>query len=147
MAEFKNPSQQGGGGQDNSSLLIMMVVMVGIFFGLQYFRAKSKPATEPPHTSTSAPAQAGQTAASGAAPATASAAVTVATTPSIEATAASTTVVENELYKVTFSNRGGEVTSWILKRFKDADGKPLDLVHREAAERFEIGRASRRERV
>ena len=136
MAEFKNPSQQGGGGQDNSSLLIMMVVMVGIFFGLQYFRAKSKPETASTHTSTSAPAQAGQTAASGATPATAPAAAGVAATPAVEATAASMTVVENELYKVTFSNRGGEVTSWILKRFKDADGKPLDLVHSEAAKQF-----------
>ena len=47
MAEFKNPNQQGGGGQDNSSLLIMMVVMVGIFFGLQYFRAKNNPPAAP----------------------------------------------------------------------------------------------------
>jgi YidC/Oxa1 family membrane protein insertase len=132
LAEFKNPSQQGGGGQDNSSLLIMMVVMVGIFFGLQYFRAKSKPETAPPHTSISAPARAAQTAAPGATPAAAA----VTSTPAVEAAAASTTVVENELYKVTFSNRGGEVTSWILKRFKDADGKPLDLVHSEAAKQF-----------
>jgi YidC/Oxa1 family membrane protein insertase len=132
LAEFKNPSQQGGGGQDNSSLLIMMVVMVGIFFGLQYFRAKSKPETATPHTSTSAPAKTAQTAGSGATPAAAA----VATTPAVEAAAASTTVVENELYRITFSNRGGDVTSWILKQFKDGNGKPLDLVHSEAAEQF-----------
>jgi YidC/Oxa1 family membrane protein insertase len=40
------------------------------------------------------------------------------------------------LYRITFSNRGGQVTSWILKKYKDADGKPLNLVHTDAAEKF-----------
>jgi YidC/Oxa1 family membrane protein insertase len=139
LAEFKNPSQQGGGGQDNGSLLIMMVVMVGIFFGLQYFRAKSNPQPATPNTSKSAPAQAGsgQTTSPTTAPAPspASAAGTPAV-PAVEAAAASTTVVENELYRITFSNRGGQVTSWILKQFKDGNGHPLDLVHRQAADSF-----------
>ena len=34
-----------------------------------------------------------------------------------------------ELYRITFSNRGGEVRSWILKNYKDNAGQPLDLVH------------------
>jgi YidC/Oxa1 family membrane protein insertase len=44
-------------------------------------------------------------------------------------------VVENELYRVEFSNRGGVVKSWQLKKYKD-DSKPqrvLDVVHPEAA--------------
>jgi len=45
----------------------------------------------------------------------------------------STTVVENELYRITFSNRGGQAVSWILKKYKDDDGKPLDLVNQKAA--------------
>ena len=49
------------------------------------------------------------------------------------ATALTQTVVENELYKITFSNKGAEVTSWILKKYKDDDGKPLDLVNQTAA--------------
>ena len=57
-------------------------------------------------------------------------------TPAVQATAESTTVVENELYRITFSNRGGQVTSWILKRYKDEDGKPLDLVDRAASAKF-----------
>ena len=42
-----------------------------------------------------------------------------------------TFVVENSLYRVEFSNRGGVVKSWLLKQYKD-DAKPprtLDVVH------------------
>jgi hypothetical protein len=35
-------------------------------------------------------------------------------------------VVENELYKITFTNRGGQVKSWILKKFQDDKGQPID---------------------
>jgi YidC/Oxa1 family membrane protein insertase len=61
---------------------------------------------------------------------------TAAAGPTVQASAESTTTVENELYRITFTNRGGQVTSWILKKFKDTDGKPLNLVHTEAAEKF-----------
>jgi YidC/Oxa1 family membrane protein insertase len=54
--------------------------------------------------------------------------------PAVAAVAESTTTVENELYRITFSNRGGHVTSWIVKNYKDSDGKPLNLVHGQAAQ-------------
>jgi len=38
------------------------------------------------------------------------------------------TVVENDLYRVVFTNRGAQVKSWILKKYKDDHGNPLDLV-------------------
>ncbi len=38
-------------------------------------------------------------------------------------------VVESDTYLVTLSNRGGVVTSWILKDYLNAKGEPLDLVH------------------
>ncbi len=156
MAEFKNPNQSGG--QDNKSLLVMMLVMVTVFFGLQYFRAKKNPQTvSPSANSASVQTAAGVTqpspavlAGAGSTPAGvqpglqtpgAAAAPSKAT---VQAAAEATTVVENELYRITFSNRGGEVRSWVLKRrpdapnavFKDSDGKPLDLVHQQAAEKF-----------
>ena len=53
-----------------------------------------------------------------------------------QASAESTTVIENSLYRIAFSNRGGEVTSWVLKKFKDDAGKPLDLVHKLASEKY-----------
>ncbi len=69
-----------------------------------------------------------------------------ATPPNVSATAAPSVpptedtqersiVVENDLYRVEFSNRGAVVKSWQLKKYKD-DSKPqkiLDLVHPKAA--------------
>jgi YidC/Oxa1 family membrane protein insertase len=52
----------------------------------------------------------------------------------VQGTAESTTIVENELYRIEFSNRGAQVVSWQLKRFKDGDNKPLNLVHTQAAQ-------------
>ena len=49
-----------------------------------------------------------------------------------------TIVVENDLYRVEFSNRGAVVKSWQLKHYKD-DAKPqrvLDVVHPEASEQI-----------
>jgi len=54
----------------------------------------------------------------------------------IQAAGPEETVVENELYRITFSNRGGDVISWVLKKYTDEDGKPLDLVNHVAAEKF-----------
>ena len=148
MAEFKNPNQQGG--QDNNSFLLMMLVMVAIFFGLQYYHSKSKPASPAaPAATQTTPAQSGsQPAAQPAGPSGNQAATQPAAqpgnkavaaasaVPAVKADAESTTVVENELYRITFSNRGGEVTSWILKGYKADDGKQLDIVHPEAAQKF-----------
>jgi YidC/Oxa1 family membrane protein insertase len=144
LAEFKNPNQQGGG--DNRSLLVMMLVLVTVFFGLQYFRAKTNPQTASPNAAASAPQSAAtpatQPPAQPAAPVPASTSAaglpgsTAAAGPTVQASAESTTTVENELYRITFTNRGGQVTSWILKKYKDSDGKPLNLVHTEAAEKF-----------
>ncbi len=142
MAEFKNPNQQGGG--DNKSLLVMMLVLVTVFFGLQYFRAKTNPQTASPNAAQSAPAPSGpQSAAVPANPVPANApaaslpgATSASTIPTVQAPTEATTVIENELYRITFTNRGGQVTNWILKQYKDSDGKPLNIVHTQAAEQF-----------
>jgi len=141
LAEFKNPNQPGG--QDNKSLLVMMLVMVAVFFGLQYFRAKKNPQTVSPNAN----AAAVQTAAGVTQPSPSVLAGAGSTPsppptsgapakPAVQAAAEATTVVENELYLITFSNRGAQVINWQLKRFKDSDGKPLDLVHQQAARQF-----------
>jgi YidC/Oxa1 family membrane protein insertase len=135
LAEFKNPNQAGGGGTDSRSFLVMMVVMVGVIVGLQYYRNAHNTPTAPPDqhapaAQASAPPPASTPAAQTAAPAAAP------VTPTIVAQAETPTVVENDLYKITFSNRGGQVTSWVLKKYKDNTGKPLDLVHDGAAAQF-----------
>jgi YidC/Oxa1 family membrane protein insertase len=49
-----------------------------------------------------------------------------------QAAAETETVVENDLYRVTFTNRGGLVKSWVLKTYFDEHGKPLELVSKAA---------------
>jgi YidC/Oxa1 family membrane protein insertase len=114
----------------------MMIVMLGVIFGLQYWRAQRNPALESPdHPAVSSPASSSpSTSAATAAPATNASAASA--TPAVVAAAQTSTVVENELYKITFSNRGGQVTSWILKKYKDNAGHPLDLVHQGAAQLY-----------
>jgi len=41
-------------------------------------------------------------------------------------------VVESDLYKLTFSTRGGVAQSWILKNYRDAKEAPLDVIDDEA---------------
>jgi YidC/Oxa1 family membrane protein insertase len=130
LPEFRNPNQGGGGSQDNRSFLILMIVMISVIFGLQYWRSQHNPQTaspdQPAAVSTPAAASTATQPASTAAPANTA-------TTAVVAPAEISTVVENELYKITFSNRGGQVTSWILKNFKDTEGHPLNLVHDGAA--------------
>jgi YidC/Oxa1 family membrane protein insertase len=130
LAEIRNPNQAGGGGQDSRTLLIFSVVFVLIFLGLQYFGPKKKSQPETPaEVASSSAAKTPVTSAStfAAAPASPKA-------DAVVAAAESTTVVENELYKITFSNRGGQAVSWILKKYKDDDGKHLlDLVNPKVA--------------
>ncbi|MBV8438763.1 MAG: membrane protein insertase YidC [Silvibacterium sp.] len=135
MAEIKNPNQQGGGGggQDSRTMLIFTAVFLLMFFGLQYLKPKKEqvppPAAHPAAatTSTTTPAQA---------PEPVAAAPSAAPVNTVAASAETTTVVENELYRITFTNQGGQVKSWILKKYKDDDGKPLDLVNQATAAKF-----------
>jgi len=145
LAQYSNPNQQGG--QDNRSLLAMMAVLVVVFLGLQLYKAKMAPApasnTASPAANAPAPALTQQASAapkavptSGQVGGSVAAAPAAPTVPSVQATTEATTVIENELYRIQFSNRGAQVTSWLLKKYKDSDGKPLDLVDRQAAAQF-----------
>src|ERR1700690_2438226 len=53
-----------------------------------------------------------------------------------QAAAESETVIENDLYRITFTNRGAQVKSWILKKFTDDKEQPLELVNNLAAEKY-----------
>ncbi len=92
-----------------------------------------QPAT-PQQQNQSAPTQA---AATTLATPVASAAATPASTATKQASSETETVIENDLYRITFTNRGAQVKSWILKKFdNDAQNGPLDLVNAAAAEKF-----------
>ncbi len=144
MAEYKNPNQQGGK-QDTSSLLVFTIVFAAILLGMQFFRPKHPVTTSPAQSTPTKTTATQQTNAGATGSASPDAAVNgdeagksadASATPKVAAADESTTTVENELYRITFSNRGGEVTSWILKKYTAYDGKPLDLVHPAAAKDF-----------
>ncbi len=44
------------------------------------------------------------------------------------------TVVENNLYRIVFTNKGAQAKSWVLKKYKNEQGQPLDLVNSAAVE-------------
>ena len=138
MAEFSNPNQPGG--QDNRSLIAMMVVFVAIILGVQYYHTKISP---PPASSQPAPAASTQHPVPTPPPAAGQPAPSQPTPsgpsgPVVQAESETSTVIENGLFRVQFSNRGAHATNWILKgpQFTDSDGNPLDLVHHQAAEQF-----------
>jgi YidC/Oxa1 family membrane protein insertase len=45
-------------------------------------------------------------------------------------------VVENDLYRITFSTQGAVIRSWVLKKFRDENGKPLDVINGPACEQM-----------
>ena len=54
-------------------------------------------------------------------------------TPAKAAATEVETVVENDLYRIVFTNHGAQVKSWVLKKYKDDKGQPLDLVNPASA--------------
>ena len=54
----------------------------------------------------------------------------------VQATAESDTVIENDVYRIVFTNRGARVKSWVLKKYTDDKGGQLELVNTVAAEKY-----------
>ena len=125
MAEYHNPQSEPGG-QKNFLLIIALTVVV-LFLFQQYLSRRNPPPEEKPQAPAAAVQQpSAQPPPPAPPPRTKSAGAKQANTES-------TTVVENDLYSITFSNRGGLVKSWVLKKFQDARGKPLEIVNEAGA--------------
>jgi YidC/Oxa1 family membrane protein insertase len=54
---------------------------------------------------------------------------TPASAGSIGASAVTLTTVDTDLYRIEFSNQGGVIKSWVLKKYQDDAGKPLQLIN------------------
>lgn len=134
MAEYHNPQNEPGTNFGN--MVPMMILCVLIIVGMNYFFAphKQSPANAPQQSQQQqqTPAQSAQSAQPNAAPA----AMALPAAPVVQASTEAATVVENDLYRITFTNRGALVKSWILKKYMGADGKPLDLVQQQASAEF-----------
>src|SRR6185437_6302738 len=144
MPEYKSPQSEPG--MDKNILLIFLLMAIAIF-GAQLYMRKYAPQAPQQQKSNAQPTQ--QPIQPGA-PSTQPAAAEIAqpakatrgksVTPqaptSVQATSESETVIENDLYRITFTNRGAQVKSWILKKFKNDNGEPLDLVNSNAAAKY-----------
>jgi len=152
LPEIQNPNLQtqghggGSGGGDMRSTIAFTLVILAVLLGYQYFVKPTPPPVPQTQSQTEQPAEqsaqqaAGQPTAEKAGSAQAQLpgahGQTVAATPAIGAAVESDITVENEVYKIVFTNRGARVKHWILKKFVDSEGKPLDLVQPQASERF-----------
>ena len=142
MAEIRNPNQQGGGKQqDSRSFLVFALVFVVMLLALQYFRPKQQTAPQKRQQSTATPAPVPAGSDTTATPPIQGAngnkeSAEVTSPASVAARGEQTTTVENENYRIVFTNRGAQVKSWVLKRYQDDNGKPLDLVNQETAAKF-----------
>jgi len=118
-------------------MMAFAALLVVVLLGYQYF-FKPKPAPETAaqtqsQTQTAATGQAGTVTAQAGAPGGPASAGNA--TP-VAAALETETTVENELYKIVFTNRGGQVKHWILKKHSDTAGKPLDMVQPQSAALF-----------
>ena len=123
---------------DKNILLVFLLMAIAIF-GAQFYMRKYAPQAPQQQRSTAQPTQqpiqpgvpSNQPAAAQVKPAQGASAAPMRATQ--QATSESETVIENDLYRITFTNRGAQVKSWILKKFNDDQGKPLDMVNAKAA--------------
>src|SRR4051794_35310281 len=131
LSEFHNPQEPG---IEKRLILVFVLTFVVILISqkLIFKNAPQKPEEQKQTQSQQAPA-AQQPVANQAAAAVPPPAPSAGTK---QASAEQDVVVENGLYKITFTNKGAQVKSWILKKYKDERGAPLELVHLQAAAQF-----------
>jgi YidC/Oxa1 family membrane protein insertase len=145
LPEIRNPNLEsqgsggGTGGGDFRSLILFTFLALAALMVYQYFQkpAASAPANQAQQQAQQPAQQAAQTSsATSAGGGTGSADRTATAVASVGASAETTTTIENEKFRITFTNRGAQVQHWILKHYTDSSGKPLDMVQQDAASRF-----------
>jgi YidC/Oxa1 family membrane protein insertase len=128
LAEYKNPQQEPG--NEKRLLLIFLLTFVAMLAFQPLFKKYFPQPAAPQPQSQPAPAPS----AASSAPSPSGLAVGVPHGATKQASGESETVIENDLYRITFTNKGAQVKSWILKKFNnDAQNGPLDLVNDKAA--------------
>jgi YidC/Oxa1 family membrane protein insertase len=131
LPDFQNPQQEPG---SERRLLLVFVLTFLVIIAFQpllkkYLPQSSAPApqNQPAQTQPAATAANSASVASPAPP----------TGVTKQAAGETETVIENDLYRITFTNRGAQAKSWILKKFdNEAQNGPLDLVNPTAAAKY-----------
>jgi len=132
LPDYQNPQHEPG---NEKRLMLVFLVAFILMLALLPLQKKYFPQQVAPQqpAQPAQPQPAPTTSAATVAPAV----VTPASAVTKQAASETETVIENDLYRITFTNRGAQVKSWILKKFdNDAQNGPLDLVNTAAAEKF-----------
>jgi YidC/Oxa1 family membrane protein insertase len=140
LADFQNPQQEPG---TEKRLVLVFILTFLVILAFQPLLKKYGPQPAAPQPSN--PAAQAQPSSSSPSTSTSAASAGAATLPAVpvpvgvttRASSETDTVIENDLYRITFTNRGAQVKSWILKRFdNETQNGLLDLVNPTAAEKY-----------
>jgi YidC/Oxa1 family membrane protein insertase len=131
MADSSNetPKKTGKGEMSMETRLLIAFLLMGVVLFVTPYVYKQPP--QPKAAPVKAPAPPAEAVEQAAAPPPA---VEAKPLPGqVAAAKEETHVVETDVFRVVFSNRGAAVRSWILKKYPDQAGKPLDLVNQPGA--------------
>jgi YidC/Oxa1 family membrane protein insertase len=139
LPEYRNPQQEPGG--DKRMLTVFaatfaLIILFQVFFLKKPAHQPNQPNPSNPAQTSTAPPQAATPAPPPSQPAEAGASPAAQNVAPKTATSEVQTIVENDVYRIIFSNQGALVKSWVLKKYKDDNGNPLDLVNKQAAEKY-----------
>ena len=140
MAEFNNPQQEPGMERRLLIVFALTFLVIMLFQPLLKKYGPQPPAKQGNAAETRSAGQPGaavptQNPTQSTQASSANGAETPASAP-LQAANESETVIENEVYRILFTNRGGRVKSWVLKKYTDDKGGPLELVNTAAAEKY-----------
>ncbi len=145
---------------DYRRLLIAFLLSMAVYLGWMALFPPAPPETDgrpaaeaarpAPDSARTAPQAAGPQAAAPPAAGAGTAAAPPATTPPpapagppVRAAAEERVVVDTDAFRATFTNRGAQLVSFVLKEHLGPDGKGLDLVRRRAGEPYPFALAER----
>ena len=134
MTDFQAPNQDPG--SERRLLLTFALTFVVIFITQQVISKYYKPPAPPQRQEQIQGSSQQNSAAPAPEAARATPDVTLANATSKQGAAETPTLIENDLYRITFSNRGGLAKSWVLKKYKNDQGQPLELVNQIAAPQY-----------
>ncbi len=141
MADFHNPQQDPG---MERRLILVFALTFLVIIAFQPFLKKYFPQAVPPppktQSETPAPVAPQPAYSTATEPARTSRVIAAGNDANNAATkqaaAESDTVIENDVYRITFTNRGAQVKSWILKKYDDDKSQPLELVNDAASQKY-----------
>lgn len=132
MTEYRNPQDDPGSQKRLMLAFLLVFVMIAVMQWLLPKPQQQKTSAQPQQQNTpQQQAQSTPLATTGPARTSARPAPSAATAKArpVQAAAETESILENDLYRIVFTNRGGLVKSWILKKYKNDKGEPLDLVN------------------